>query len=100
MPRVKLSDSEIAQQLPKIPGWSHRSQRLYRQFLFRDFKEAFKFMTAVAVEAEALDHHPDWKNVYNRVEVELNTHDLGGISALDFDLAQKMEAIFASLTGA
>lgn len=96
MKRLKLSSDEVTEEISKITGWSIRNQKLYRQFHFKDFKEAFRFMTRVAVEAERMDHHPDWKNVYNRIEVELNTHDLGGISNLDFDLAIRMNEIFES----
>ncbi len=94
MKRIKLSADEIQSELSKTKGWDVKNQKLYRKFEFKNFKEAFQFMTLVAVEAEKLDHHPDWKNVYNRVEVELNTHDLGGISSLDFALASKMNQIF------
>jgi len=98
MKRSKLSSEEVQNELSKVSGWTPRDLKLYRKFEFRDFKEAFEFMTKVAAEAEVLDHHPDWKNVYNRVEVELNTHDLGGISSLDFALAAKMDQIFKAQT--
>lgn len=83
----KLSDNEIAERLQTLPLWSLRDGKLYRELRFADFSEAFGFMTRVALIAEKLDHHPDWKNVWNRVEIALDTHDVGGISAKDFELA-------------
>jgi 4a-hydroxytetrahydrobiopterin dehydratase len=71
--------------------------KLHRDYKFADFSHAFGFMAAVATVAEKLDHHPDWTNVYNRVTVDLNTHDAGGITVLDFELAAKMEALALKL---
>ncbi len=86
----KLSEAEIDAALSETPGWEIRRGKLHREFLFEDFETAFGFMTRVAAVAEALDHHPEWKNVYNRVDVELTTHDAGGLTRLDFELAQSM----------
>lgn len=76
-----------------LEGWSLREGRLYRQITFATFSEAFAFMTRVAGIAEEMNHHPDWRNVYNRVEIELTTHDLGGLSPLDVELAHRIEQL-------
>jgi 4a-hydroxytetrahydrobiopterin dehydratase len=88
----KLSEADIAARLPALPGWEVVSGRLQKTFIFESFVEAFGFMSRVALIAEAMNHHPDWSNVYNRVTIGLNTHDIGGISPLDFTLAQRIEA--------
>ncbi len=87
-----LTDAEIAAELPSIPGWTVVAGKLHREYLHADFIEAFGFMTRVALIAERMNHHPEWFNVYNKVIVELTTHDAGGISASDFELARAMEA--------
>lgn len=76
-------------------GWSLAAdgKSISRSFKFADFSEAFAFMTAVALAAEKMDHHPDWTNVYNRVEVTLSSHDIGGLSARDVKLAKRMNAL-------
>ncbi|MGD9913370.1 MAG: 4a-hydroxytetrahydrobiopterin dehydratase [Rhizobiaceae bacterium] len=91
----KLDDAAVKQALAAIPGWeiAGDGKSIRRTFVFRDFSEAFGFMTRVALAAETLDHHPDWSNVYKTVEVTLNTHDAGGLTQLDFDLAGKMNRI-------
>ena len=79
----------------KVPGWSvlpGERDAIQRTFKFADFNEAFGFMTRVAIMAEKLDHHPEWSNVYNRVEVTLTTHDAGGVTELDVAMAQFMNA--------
>jgi len=92
MPRpAKLDEAEIARRLQALPGWELAGGKLHRQFTFKDFVEAFRFMTGAALEAERLGHHPEWFNVYNRVTVDLVTHDAQGITALDFELASRME---------
>jgi 4a-hydroxytetrahydrobiopterin dehydratase len=83
----KLSDDEITARLATAPGWKIRAGKLHREFQFRDFVEAFSFMSALALVAERVNHHPEWFNVYNRVAIDLTTHDAGGVTALDFDLA-------------
>jgi len=88
---TKLPAAEVAQRLAALPGWSVKDGKLHRELTFADFAQAFAFMTDVAREAEALDHHPEWFNVYNRVTVDLTTHDAGGITALDFELARRAE---------
>ena len=76
-----------------LPQWQVEGDRLRRQWQFRDFSEAFAFMTRVALLAEAKQHHPNWSNVYNRVTIELTTHDLKGLSDLDAELAQAIDAL-------
>ncbi len=95
MGRGKLSDGEVQEQLSALPSWSLRSGKLYRELSFPDFVEAFGFMSSVALVAERMDHHPEWSNVYGRVVIELTTHDVGGISERDFELARKIEALYA-----
>ena len=74
--------------------WKEENNKLYRKFQFKDFSEAFAFMTRVALEAEKMDHHPEWKNVYNTVEVWLSTHDAGDIvTDKDKKLAKKIDAL-------
>ncbi|HEX7788522.1 MAG TPA: 4a-hydroxytetrahydrobiopterin dehydratase [Methylomirabilota bacterium] len=88
---VKLTDAEVAQRLAGLPGWSVQGGKLHRDLTFADFTRAFAFMTDVAREAESLDHHPEWFNVYNRVAIDLTTHDAAGITTLDFELARRAE---------
>ena len=79
--------------LRALPGWTLRAGKLHREFTFPDFVAAFGFMTEAAHAAEALEHHPEWFNVWNRVTVDLNTHDAGGLTELDFSLAARMDAL-------
>ena len=87
MARRKLTDEEIAARLRDIPGWDVVNGKLHREFRFKDFVAAFGFMSSLALVAERKNHHPEWFNVYGRVVIDLNTHDIGGISDLDFELA-------------
>jgi 4a-hydroxytetrahydrobiopterin dehydratase len=89
----KLADSEVMAQLSEIPGWEVIHGKLQKTFTFSSFVTAFGFMSSVALLAEAMGHHPEWSNVYNRVTIALTTHDVGGISRLDFTLAQKIAEI-------
>jgi len=91
----KLSDSEIKNELSKLKGWTIVNGKLNRTFEFADFNEAFGFMTRVAMEVEKLNHHPEWFNVYNRVKIDLVTHDVGGLSNFDFKLANIINRIAA-----
>lgn len=91
--RRKLNDSEISGRLSEIAGWSYSDGSLTREFQFDNFVSAFGFMSSVALLAEKLDHHPNWSNVYNRVEIALNTHDAGGVTDFDFVLAQQINEI-------
>jgi len=91
--RRKLNDDEIRTRLGEIPGWCFGNGRLRREFRFTDFNAAFGFLTRVALVAERMDHHPEWSNVYNRVTIELATHDVGGLTELDFELASAISRI-------
>jgi 4a-hydroxytetrahydrobiopterin dehydratase len=92
----KLSDDHVRSRLRELPEWTLREGKLHREYTFSDFVAAFGFMTAVAHAAEALEHHPEWVNVWNRVTVDLNTHDVGGLTELDFSLAARMDALAAA----
>jgi 4a-hydroxytetrahydrobiopterin dehydratase len=91
----QLDEDERAAALDALGEWDYDETRdaLTRQFVFADFVEAFGFMTRVAILAEKADHHPEWSNVYNRVDVLLTTHDAGGLSARDVDLATAIDAL-------
>jgi len=77
-----------------LPDWEISEESLFRIFVFKNFVEAFDFMTSVSLIAENMNHHPDWSNVYNKVEVRLSTHDSGGVTPLDVDLALSMDSLF------
>ena len=94
--RQRLSDDEIRTELSKLSDWTLREGKLHREFKFKDFVEAFGFMTKLALVAESLNHHPEWENVYNRVTISLQTHDVSGISILDFEFAQAADRHFGS----
>lgn len=83
----KLEDSEVERRLGELGGWTLADGKLHRELAFTDFVEAFGFMSRLALEAEKRDHHPEWFNVYGRVVIDLQTHDAGGISERDFELA-------------
>jgi 4a-hydroxytetrahydrobiopterin dehydratase len=87
----RLTEAEINQELTNLNGWSIVEGKLHKVYQFNDFISAFTFMTKVAIWAEKLGHHPEWFNVYNKVVIDLTTHDAGGISAQDFLLAQKID---------
>ena len=89
----KLSSAIIQQKLTELDDWSLNNRKLYRLFVFENFIEAFGFMSQVALMAETMGHHPEWYNVYNRVEIYLTTHDAGGISEWDFTLASRINGI-------
>ncbi len=97
MPAKKLSDAEITALLPKAKGWSVVNGKLHRDFACKDFVAAFGNMTRVALVAEAMNHHPEWFNVWNKVVIDLNTHSVKGISDYDFVLAEKINEIFEPL---
>jgi 4a-hydroxytetrahydrobiopterin dehydratase len=94
MPIARLTQAERAAALAELPGWREVEGRdaIAKSFRFRDFNAAFGFMTRVALMAERMDHHPEWSNVYDRVEVTLTTHDAGGLSGRDIALARFIEA--------
>ena len=91
--RPRLAEDELARALAALPGWSCTAGKLHREYRFADFNAAFGFMTRVALEAERMNHHPEWSNVWNRVVVDLTTHDSSGITASDVALARRMDAI-------
>jgi len=92
---AKLTGSARQSALAKLDGWSEVKGRdaITRQFMFKDFNEAFGFMARAALIAEKLDHHPEWFNVYNKVEVTLATHDAGGVTERDIKLAEVMDGL-------
>jgi len=94
MPAKKLADSEVQELLSKTKGWSVVNGKLHREFTCKDFVTAFGNMTRVALVAEAMNHHPEWFNVWNKVVIDLNTHSVNGISDYDFVLAGKINEIF------
>lgn len=91
----KLTDEDRARALADLPLWTASADPdgISRRFTFSDFPAAFAFMTRVAIMAEKADHHPEWSNVYNRVDILLTTHDAGGLSQRDVDLARAIDAI-------
>ena len=91
----RLAADARKQALGGIPGWTEVGGRdaIAKTFVFKDFNEAFGFMTRAALTAEKMDHHPEWRNVYKTVEVVLSTHDAGGLTRLDIELATAMNAI-------
>ena len=94
MARKKLDDKEIQTALEALPGWKVKDGKLHKSFKFDSFAEAIGWMVSVGIYADNKDHHPDWANSYNRVEVDLSTHDLDdAISNLDLELAQKMNSL-------
>jgi 4a-hydroxytetrahydrobiopterin dehydratase len=92
----KLSNQEIEEEVTKLPGWKLANGKLNKSFEFKDFIDAFGFMTKVAMQAEKFNHHPEWFNVYNKVKIELVTHDLNGISTYDVKLAHTINKIQSS----
>ncbi len=96
MATKKLTEAEVHQQLATIPGWTLANGKLHKNFECEDFVDAFGKMTKVALVAESLNHHPEWSNVWNKVEIDLNTHSVQGISPLDFQLATRINQIFGT----
>jgi 4a-hydroxytetrahydrobiopterin dehydratase len=94
---AKLTETEIAMTLSDLTKWKVEGGKLHREYKFADFVAAFGFMTGAALVAQAMDHHPEWFNVWNTVRVDLATHDAGGITALDVKLAHSMEALASRL---
>jgi len=97
----KLTAERARELLAALPDWTFDEARgaIRRRFVFADFAQAFAFMTEVALSAEKRDHHPEWSNVYNRVEVVLTTHDAGGLTEKDIDLARVCDGAFARFAG-
>ena len=99
MAAERLDDAAIDGKLQALSAWQRQGDALVRGYRFADFRRAFAFMTEVAEVAEDMQHHPDWTNVYSRVDVSLSTHDAGGITQLDFDLAAAMDRAAARHDG-
>lgn len=94
MAHTKLTNEQINAVLRELPGWTVKDGKLHKTFKFKTFARAIGWMVSVAVQADKMDHHPDWSNTYNRVEVNLSTHELDDtISDLDTELARKMEEL-------
>jgi 4a-hydroxytetrahydrobiopterin dehydratase len=91
----RIDDARRAEALSRLPHWSYQADRraLYRKIVLRDFSAAFALMVQVALEAEKADHHPEWSNVYNRLDIWLTTHDAGGVSTRDIALAQAIDRL-------
>jgi len=93
----KLSASQVDAALADLPGWSVANEKLHREYRFPDFVHAFGFMATAAIAIEKMNHHPEWFNVYNKVNVDLTTHDAGGITQKDVDLARALDAFAGKL---
>lgn len=91
-----LSEQEIKEEVAKLQGWTVINGKLSKDFEFEDFVKTFGFMTQIAIEAEKMEHHPEWSNVYNRLKIKLVTHDLGGISTYDIKLASIIDKLYSS----
>ena len=91
----KLNQQEIDQKLNNLhQDWQQEGDFIKREFVFENFVLAFGFMTTVAIEADNANHHPDWQNVYNKVNISLSTHEAGGLTDRDFDLAAKIDGLY------
>jgi len=89
----KLSDEQIGKELSNIPGWNVMNGKLHKDFVFKDFIDAFGFMSRAAIHIEKMNHHPEWFNVYNKIKVDLVTHDAGGITQNDINLAKILNSL-------
>ena len=90
---IRLSHEKISEELKNLPGWSIKDEKIHRDFEFESFNQAFGFMTRAAMEIEKMNHHPEWFNVYNRLTVDLVTHDAGGITQNDVELAKILNSL-------
>lgn len=90
---IRLSDEQIKSELIGLSGWSVVNGKLHKDFVFDDFVEAFGFMTRAAIHIEKMNHHPEWFNVYNKISVDLTTHDAGGITQNDISLARTLNSL-------
>jgi 4a-hydroxytetrahydrobiopterin dehydratase len=90
---VKLPKEEIEKELKNLPGWTVVEGKLHKEIQFDDFNEAFGFMTRAAMHIEKLNHHPEWFNVYNKLTIDLMTHDAGGITENDINLAKTLNSL-------
>jgi 4a-hydroxytetrahydrobiopterin dehydratase len=90
---VKLTEEQLREELKALQGWTFENGKLHKEFVFKDFTQAFGFMTKAALYAEKMDHHPEWFNVYNKLKVDLMTHDAGGVTANDIALAKAFDSL-------
>jgi 4a-hydroxytetrahydrobiopterin dehydratase len=90
---IRLSQIDIDEELKNLLGWSMVNEKLHKEFQFDSFNQAFGFMTRAAMEIEKMNHHPEWFNVYNRITIELTTHDAGGITKNDVNLAKILNSL-------
>ena len=88
-----LTEFEIQARMSTIEGWEYTENAIHTSLEFNDFKDAFSVMTRIAFEAEKMNHHPDWSNVYNNLKISLSTHDAGGVTEKDFELAKIIDAL-------
>ena len=89
----QFSEDKIKQTLTDYEGWEYNENAIHTSLEFDNFKDAFSVMTRIAFEAEKMNHHPDWTNVYNTLQISLSTHDAGGVTQKDFDLAKIIDAL-------
>ena len=90
---MRLSQLDIDEKLESLPGWSVVNEKLHKEFQFDSFNQAFGFMTRAAMEIEKMNHHPEWFNVYNKITIELTTHDAGGITKNDVNMARILNSL-------
>ncbi|ARS63918.1 MAG: 4a-hydroxytetrahydrobiopterin dehydratase [Nitrosopumilus sp.] len=90
---MRVSEAEIIEELKKLEGWNIKDNKLHKEFQFDSFNQAFGFMTRAAMEIEKMNHHPEWFNVYNRITIDLTTHDAGGITNNDLNLARILNSL-------
>lgn len=90
---IRLSQTDINEELKNLSGWNVVNEKLYKEFQFDDFNQAFGFMTRAAMEIEKMNHHPEWFNVYNKITIKLTTHDAGGITKNDVNLAKILNSL-------
>jgi len=90
---IRLSESDVGEELKKLEGWDVKNDKLHKEFQFDNFNQAFGFMTRAAMEIEKMNHHPEWFNVYNRITVDLTTHEAGGITNNDVNLARILNSL-------
>jgi 4a-hydroxytetrahydrobiopterin dehydratase len=93
----KMTPQQIEAGLQELPGWNVKADKLHRELKFKNFVQAWGFMTQVAILAEQMNHHPEWSNVYSQVTIDLSTHEAGGISQRDFELARKIDETLAAM---
>jgi 4a-hydroxytetrahydrobiopterin dehydratase len=89
----KYSEEKIHAELKKLDGWKYNGNAIEKKFAFKNFREALATMVRIGFEAEAMNHHPDWHNIYNKLTIRLNTHDEGGVTEKDFALAKDIDKI-------